>query len=356
MPRSNRATFPTPTPISAPPRAISASPRAPASTSVSRSSSIGIGVITASSLFGPLAATALLAAAPQADPGEIAALKSLGAADTRIARIAYRLQTSSAALCPRKSPLLGLAVHSLAQYPSRLRQAAREAFGLGDIPGVLAAVEGSPAATLRGGDRLLAVEGLATLPEPPTGPARHAPTAALEKRLEAAAADGRVRLDIERGGKRRAVDLTPVQGCASRPQLVQSKRVRASADGTYVTITTALLNFVRNDDELAFALAHEIAHNALGHRQAIDRTAAGKARDALERRTEFAADRLAIAMLRASGYEPARALVFLDRLFAKVAQRRPGKRHLGRDERLRHARAVIASLPPGRRLADPDDF
>ena len=45
--------------------------------------------------------------------------------------------------------------------------------------------------------------------------------------------------------------LTAVQGCASRFQLVPGAAMNAWADGRYVSLTTTLLDFLPDDDELA---------------------------------------------------------------------------------------------------------
>ena len=57
--------------------------------------------------------------------------------------------------------------------------------------------------------------------------------------------------------------------------LMASRRdeVNAWADGTNITVSSAMLRFVTDNDELAAVLAHEIAHNALGHIKAQQRSA-----------------------------------------------------------------------------------
>jgi predicted Zn-dependent protease len=48
-------------------------------------------------------------------------------------------------------------------------------------------------------------------------------------------------------------------------KLVDAKNLNAAADGQNVTITTGMMAFAGSDDAVASILAHEYAHNLLGH-------------------------------------------------------------------------------------------
>jgi predicted Zn-dependent protease len=87
----------------------------------------------------------------------------------------------------------------------------------------------------------------------------------------------------------------------------------ARATQKQVVITTAMLDAFRNTSEVAFVLAHELSHLILEHSNATDYAA------------EYEADRLAISMLKASGYNSCSGVSLL----ARLGQRSPG-----------HARAV----------------
>ena len=61
-------------------------------------------------------------------------------------------------------------------------------------------------------------------------------------------------------------DLTDGEyGCFYEFELSQSKRLNAYADGKKIYITTAMINFLKDDSELALVLGHEYAHNLMGH-------------------------------------------------------------------------------------------
>jgi len=205
-------------------------------------------------------------------------LRALQAADQRIATIAFRLATANNDLCLAHTPLTGLVLNDLQQYGAEFRPVVQRLFNMGEAPTVQGVVTGGPGeqAGLRVGDRLLTVNGASLLPaSPPDGdrPSSNPDYGAMGEAmatLDAALASGPVMLGIEREGVRQTVTLTPVQGCPSAIQLMPSRKRDASADGRIISLTTALLDFTQDDDELAAIIGHEMAHNGLQHRLALD--------------------------------------------------------------------------------------
>jgi predicted Zn-dependent protease len=59
------------------------------------------------------------------------------------------------------------------------------------------------------------------------------------------------------------VPLTPA--CAFSVELGNSDNVNAYADGRRIVITRGMMRAAQTDDELAYVLAREMAHNILGH-------------------------------------------------------------------------------------------
>ena len=107
-----------------------------------------------------------------------------------------------------------------------------------------------------------------------------------------------------------------------------SNDLNAWADGRYVVVTTRMMAFAADDAELAFVVAHEMAHNLLHHRKGATAKGVAKTRD-----NEEAADRFAVRLAMAAAYDLADAESFLDGL-------------------LDRAHSVAATHPaPGRRLA-----
>lgn len=249
------------------------------------------------------------APAPERDD----ALLGMRALDIQVATIGHRLATASVDLCAERQWLPGLALHDLSQYGAAYREAAIRSFGLDRGPAVLAVAAGGPAerAGVRLDDVLLTLDGATVGSAPASGRAgSFERMEELLSALEAAFADGEAAVEILRGGERLVVRIGGEQGCASRFQLIPSRRLNALADGRYVQVTTAIAAYVADDQELAAVLAHEFAHNVLRHRSRLD--AAGVARGffgnfgrnaRLIRETEAEADRLSVYLLDRAGYD-----------------------------------------------------
>ncbi|MBN8543495.1 MAG: M48 family metalloprotease [Alphaproteobacteria bacterium] len=76
---------------------------------------------------------------------------------------------------------------------------------------------------------------------------------------------------IEQASGQLCMELTKGKGkCTFDVELnVDEKGLNAHADGQKVVIYPAMIDFTRNDSQLAFVIAHEFAHNIMGHQQAL---------------------------------------------------------------------------------------
>ena len=131
-----------------------------------------------------------------------ARLEALISLDRRVAAVGYRLTTASVDLCASRRDVAGWAVHAANQYSDALRPVAEARFGLdGDLPGILAVAEDSPAARagLTAGDLLVRVNGEDLDRGAVAGSPSHDGLAANLMTLDRALAAGPVRLDVRRG-------------------------------------------------------------------------------------------------------------------------------------------------------------
>jgi hypothetical protein len=291
-----------------------------------------------------LLALLLAAAAPA---GQAEELRALVALDTRVAAIGDRLARGGLCRDVLSSP--GWVLQDVAQYSAELRPAARQALKLGELPSVAALLPGSAASgSLQVGDEIAAVNGQGIAAK-----ARgYRRVEQVEALVEQALAVGPVELMVRRQGREVPVRIAPVPGCRSRFQLLTGRGLNAKADGRYVQVTGELVEFVRNDDELALVIAHELAHNILRHKDRLD--AAGVSRGLFAgfgknrtriRETELEADRLALYLMARAGYDVTVAPGFWDRFGRKTV---PGflsdGTHPGARERVRRAEAEIARI------------
>lgn len=307
------------------------------------------------------AIAALPASSPSASPTASTppGSSTLRRDDLRVGTVAYHLALAGKPLCREAWPLTGILFHHLAEYEAADRGLMIARHGLDRGPGILSVVGGSPAAAagLEAGDVLLAVNGKAF----PSGASVaqvkkrskwRALADASEDQLEAALRAGPAELRLLRSGREVTARLASLPACVGRIRLARSTQVNAFATGRSVVMTTAMLAFLRNDDELAVVLGHEMAHEILRH--PATRTEEGvlaglgiKA-SAMWRR-EAAADRFGLRLVAAGGYDLDAAIPFWRRYlgkydwFPQIFRSHPS---LGKREEI--AAAEIAAIRAGR--------
>jgi hypothetical protein len=174
-------------------------------------------------------------------------------------------------------------------------------------------------AGLRSGDRLLALEGATT-------GGQKAMSVLMEIDRLTRARIQPLTLTVDQSGATREVNLTAVRTCTLRVQLLESEVPNAYADGWRIQVTLGLLRIVDSEAELAWVLAHEVAHTVLEHSQSLnlrflmDRlvTSAGgsvASTDQVPRRMlELQADYLGSYLTARAGYDLAGGRAFLVRL------------------------------------------
>jgi hypothetical protein len=232
--------------------------------------------------------------------------------DQRVARVGYRLSTANADLCPTVRNSAGWQLHAASQYSAELRPLAEARFGLdGDLPGLLAVPEGSPAdaAGLRQGDLILSVNDEPLDRGTGGGKPGYEGVAANIRRLDLALASGPIRITYRRAGADQAGTVAPRRACGYEVQLDPSEELNARANGTRLFITTALAEFAATDDELAVFLGHELAHHVLGHRSWHEAGAHGRTSQAAPAVSETAggaereADRVGLYLAARAGFD-----------------------------------------------------
>lgn len=258
---------------------------------------------------GAIAAAALMAAVPAlAAPATLRdQLAQLQALDTRVQSIGWKLVRANAAYCRQVAPGIGLALFDAAGFadPAAVRTAL-------DLPGdiaVEAVAADSPAdrAGLRSRQPLSVVAGQRVSALPPVPPGNYDRLVGLHDRIDAVLlATGRADF-TDADGREIAVEGEPA--CITRFELLSSGS-KAAADGHRVVIGRKLVEALPEDELLAAALAHELAHNLLGHHARLD--ASGRSWSKVKA-TEREADRLSAWLLTNAGYDPQAAVRFFER-------------------------------------------
>ena len=282
----------------------------------------------------PPAPAAPVVVAPAAPTPQQAMLRDIVAQQDRLYRVAAPLLVNNTELCKGNARnLLGFTAKSRNSFSDELSEAAQQVYGMDDRLQVMGVLAGSGAARagIRVGDKLDMVEGK---PVPP-GPDAERQAATMLAPLITRGASAK--LTMLRNGAPVQVTVPFTRACAYSIELGNADNVNAYNDGRRVLITRGMMNFAANDNELAYVLAKEMAHNSLNHAR-VQRTTgtAGAIIDNLIRirpdmsamagtsgmkpmpqTMDAAADTLALYMVARAGYNIDAAPRFWERLAAQ---------------------------------------
>jgi hypothetical protein len=273
---------------------------------------------------------------------ERAAIGRYQDADQRLQNVGWQLARGNLGFCPKVVPSIGLQLQDMASYGAP--GIARKALGLARDFAVQTAAAGSPAALSGAFVRNREVTALDKL-DPNGWPAKPA----MDWTRLVWAHDHVEALLAEHGGiavtfaDGETVRLQPVEVCASRFELM-GEGGKAVADGKRVVIGIDFPAFDYAEPEFAALVAHEFAHNVLGHDAWLDRN--GRSRRHV-RRTEREADRLMPWLLANAGYDPAAAARFWRQWGKKHdSQLLMVREHDGWDEREEFVAAEVPIITP----------
>ncbi len=241
-----------------------------------------------------------------ADP---ALFEGFRAADLRLATAGYRLSTANAPLCDRLEPGHGIQVHTLDQYAPALRPAVAAHFRFAGALAVEGVVSASPAerAGVRPDDTIVRFGDIAVAPQT-DGPPSSDRLVAFWGAVAALPPTAPIRVGLLRGGMPLTVTIQPVPACRTRYELAITSALEASANGEIVRFSSGYYD-VFDADLVAVAIAHELAHNILRHRERLKAVGAefgllsGFGRNmGFFRQAELQADTLAVHLLARAGY------------------------------------------------------
>jgi membrane-associated protease RseP (regulator of RpoE activity) len=176
----------------------------------------------------------------------------------RVVTVADRIREAGLEICGgKRSPVFGLLALAKEDVPEWARARAAERFGLDERVRVVWVRPGSAAeaAGLRGGDVVLRVD------------RKRVQTGAQLAARFSKSREQAYEVSVERAGKEEEIEVEYRPGCYSPAGLVEHDVLNASIGtgaGGQTHVTTGLLRFLENDDELAVVLGHEMGHHALG--------------------------------------------------------------------------------------------
>lgn len=266
----------------------------------------------------------------QPTPQELT-LQAMVPMQDRLYRVAAPLLVNNTELCKSVARnLLGFTAKNKYSYSQDYAAAAQKVLGLGDRLQVTGVLEGSGAmrAGVQRGDILLSIENQ-NLPQ-----GENAESQAATVLAPLMTGRTSVKLNVLRNGNTVSLNVPLTYACAFGVELGNTDNVTAYADGHRVLITRGMLKVLQSDDELAYVLAKEMAHNVLAHPKRLRMSATiGGIIDNLTRMQpdmstmvglggvkpvpqdlDVIADRLSLYMLARAGYSLDGAVPFWQRM------------------------------------------
>ena len=264
------------------------------------------------------------------------ALRALVAQQDRLYRVAAPLLVNNTSLCKSQARnLLGFTAKNKYSYSAEYVNAAQNLLGLDErlqVVGVLIS-SGAARSDVRKGDTLVEVEGKA-MPE-----GENAERQAAIVLAPLVTGRSSVKMIVARGSSRISLNVPLTYACAFGIELGNTDNVTAYADGHRVLVTRGMMSFASTDEELAYVLAKEMAHNVLNHasKQHMNATIGGIIDNLARMHPDMStmaglsgvrpmpqeldamADKLSLYMLARAGYNVDRAVAF----WKKIANQYP---------------------------------
>lgn len=264
---------------------------------------------------GLIQAPTASARAPEKDQGQ------------RLANLGYRLAKANADKCSNPQKMTGLTIHNMGAYDLSEREELARRYRMGQGFGVAKLVPGSAAqrAGIEVDDVIMTLNGrdlTQFMQKSINRRASYTRTEQFLDLLDTEFARGPANLGILRRGKQISVELEGERGCGGRFTVLSRSALNAWADGRYVAVTRRLMEFTPDDDELAFVVAHEMAHNILEHKKKLKGTSMLLAEFGLGahkvKATEIEADKLTVSILANAGTDLEGPQAILNRLSGHV--------------------------------------
>jgi hypothetical protein len=180
----------------------------------------------------------------------------------RLAQLSYPLMHAAVPLCGENTlPALGAIFVTKYSFKAEFRDTAVELYGVGNDIKVAQVVTGGPAdaAGIREGDYLASLGDM----QAPSG--KGAIRKFFKESAEIMKAGVGMPVAVMRDGVRVNLVITPVEVCSYPMAVVPGDEINAFADGNRVVVTFGMMRFAETDTELCLVVAHELAHNAMGH-------------------------------------------------------------------------------------------
>lgn len=233
----------------------------------------------------------------------------------RLNDVEWRLRVAAGADCPAPGSATGLTIDHIAAYGPHEQAAVQRDLGMTSLPQIAAVARGSPTALadIRPGDEIEAINGMAANSIIPQGDDPALLAENLMDWLANRPTDEAITFILRRNHITLRKVMTPAAACTGRAILKTDNTLDAYSDRRDLAITTGMIAFTANDDELALIVGHELAHVLLQHEWT------GSAGVLRKRETE--ADILGAMLAHCAGYDVVKGAAFWRRYGAQDTAR-----------------------------------
>ena len=178
--------------------------------------------------------------------------------------IGFKINSSNADICNKTDFNSGITFANENVMGLKIAKFFPPKINLGSQVSIIDIVKNSPAdkAGLALGDIILEVEGY-TFPE-----GRNA-LKKISKHFKDIEEKKIKKIKIDRNGEILTFDINQTKICNYPIIFTQDKIVNAYADGKSIIMTQGMVDYARDDNEIAMVIAHELAHNDRGHLDAV---------------------------------------------------------------------------------------
>jgi hypothetical protein len=216
----------------------------------------------------------------------------------RMADVGFRIGVTAGPLCPSRAAGTGIAVDYIESYELRDRPTIAALLGMTEAPQVAAVAAGSPAeaAGVMPGDELIEIGGIAVARLRTASSDKPLFADELEQFLAGMPVEQRVKLSLRRHERVFQVEVMPRPICSARFVIKTGSEMAAFSDGINVAISSKMIQFASNDDELALIAAHETGHIINRDREAKSLSE--------RRQMEDRADVMSVRLSKCAGYRP----------------------------------------------------
>ncbi len=200
---------------------------------------------------------------------EPAKLKQIVAMQERLDKVGGQLLINNIDICRKQlRNLLGFSVANKYSYSPSLASLASETYGLDDRLQIMSVIpkSGAERAGLQRGDILVSI---ANKPAPQ---GMNAERDTVEMLSSFVLKNKSIALTILRHNTPRKMTVAFTPACGFRIELGQTANVNAYSDGNRILITQGMMLFAKSNEDLAYVIAKEMAHNVLGHPKTLQNT------------------------------------------------------------------------------------